>query len=243
MGDNNKSTFILHYRDLPEWLEQSPLAFHLLAEFARRARRIAGDVGWNGENIHLEPLEFITGRLSVSRELGLSEGEYRGAYKKLEKYGLIQTIRTTKRYTIAKYCANNVFSINPKEDLPSKSPSQIPSSDPIVTTNNNDKNVNNVKSRLDTKEDGTFKPFIITNPKDFSPTNEGETVALEIWKKLDPLNPLAFQSTYLWAYKKGLPPHLFYQFASEIQQDPTILKKGAVFRKKTEDFLAKRQHE
>ena len=73
MEHTNKSTFILHYRNIPQWLEQSPIVFALLAHFARRARREEGEIAWNGELIHLKPREFITGRLSASKELGISD--------------------------------------------------------------------------------------------------------------------------------------------------------------------------
>lgn len=155
MGDPaSKENFIFHFRSLPEWLKQSPITFHLLAEFARRARLTEGDVVWNGEIIHLEPRGFITGRIKTSASLGITEGEYRGAYSKLVRYGLIQTIRVTKRYTIGKYCDDNLFFINPQEVSPSEQPPYLPSNNPQPTTNNNDNNEKNVKSRL-----GKIEPY------------------------------------------------------------------------------------
>lgn len=154
MEHTNKSTYITHYREIPEWLEQSANCFHLLAAFARRARRIEGDVGWRGENIHLLPREFIAGRKSVSKDLGLTEGEYRHAYQKLINASLIQTIRTTKRYTIGKYLADSIFEINLPTDSPLEQPSELPSSNQPTTTNNNEKNVkNDIKSRLEESPD------------------------------------------------------------------------------------------
>lgn len=75
------------------------------------------------------------------------------------------------------------------------------------------------------------------NPKSFTPSNEGETAALQVSEELEPHNPLAFKTTYLRAYKRGLPPSMFYEFASEIKQDSTIKSPGAVFNKKVEDYL------
>lgn len=149
----NLSTYINHYRDIPQWLKQSPKTFHLLSEFARRARRIKGDVGWNGETIHLEVKQFITGRLKVSQELGLTEGEYRSAYAKLVRYGLIKTVITTKRYTIGEYCADSVFNLNIPEEQPTEQPSELPTGGQQTTTNNNENNGKNVKSRLVEDED------------------------------------------------------------------------------------------
>lgn len=81
------------------------------------------------------------------------------------------------------------------------------------------------------------------NPKNFAPSNAVETAALEVWKKLEPFNPMAFQTTYYWAYKKGLPENLFYQFVSEINQDASIKNKGAIFNKKVKEYFEKQQKE
>ena len=77
------------------------------------------------------------------------------------------------------------------------------------------------------------------NPYRFEPSTAGEVAALDTWKKLEPHNPFAFGSTYLYALKRGLPPESFFQFASEIKQDLNIEKPGAVFNKKVEMFLEK----
>lgn len=75
------------------------------------------------------------------------------------------------------------------------------------------------------------------NPKTFQPSTEGEVAALEAWDQLEHFNPMAFQVTYLTALHKGLSPDKFYQFVSEIKQDPTIEKPGAVFNQKVKDYL------
>ncbi len=157
MEHTNKSTFIFHYREIPQWLEQSPIAFALLALFARRARREAGDVGWNGENIHLEPKQFIAGRKTLSQKLGITEGQYRGAYKKLLRYGSIRTIRTTKRYTIGLYCSDEIFSINASTNLPSEQPTDLPTHSQPITTNKNENNEKNFNSRLDKSTEESHK--------------------------------------------------------------------------------------
>lgn len=61
--------------------------------------------------------------------------------------------------------------------------------------------------------------------------------ALEAWNQLEHFNPMAFQVTYLTALHKGLPPDKFYQFTSEIKQDPTIKNAGAVFNSKVQAYL------
>lgn len=149
MGDPvSRENFIFHFREIPDWLRQSPIAFSLLAEFARRARRNEGDVAWDGESIPLRPGQFITGRLSVSQRLGITENEYRGAYKKLCRYGLIKTISSTNKYTIGLLCADNVFYINPSDDSPAEAPPKPPPLNQQVTTINKDNTDNNVNSRL-----------------------------------------------------------------------------------------------
>lgn len=152
MGHINKPSYLYHYRDIPAWIRQSPICFHLLAEFARRARRLEGYISWNGENIHLKPRQFITGRVSVSAEIGITEGEYRGAYRKLTRYGLVRTIKVTNRYTIAELDSDNIFFINPKTDQPSEEPPKLPAPNQQLTTNNKENNDNNVKSRLSKSE-------------------------------------------------------------------------------------------
>ncbi len=75
------------------------------------------------------------------------------------------------------------------------------------------------------------------NPKTFQPSTEGEVAALETWNQLEHCNPMAFQVTYLTALHKGLPPDKFYQFVSEIKQDSTIEKPGAVFNSKVKAYF------
>ncbi|OGG02402.1 hypothetical protein A2Z33_05060 [Candidatus Gottesmanbacteria bacterium RBG_16_52_11] len=149
----SKSTYIYHYREIPDWLRQSPKTFHLLAEFARRARRVEGDVAWNGENIHLLPRQFITGRIKLSLELGLTQGEYRSAYEKLVRFRLIRTIRATKRYTVGEYLADGIFGLNLAANQPSEQPSELPTSNQPTTTNNNENKDKNLYSRFETDKE------------------------------------------------------------------------------------------
>lgn len=79
--------------------------------------------------------------------------------------------------------------------------------------------------------------FQVITPKGFQPSNEGEAAALYAWENLEPNNLLAFSTTYYRAYKRGLPPSLFYQFTSEIKQDVSIKNRGAVFNSKLVGYL------
>jgi len=94
------------------------------------------------------------------------------------------------------------------------------------------------------KSESTFNEKIafqksVINPKTYKPINECELAALEAHATLEPHNPLAFQTTYLWAAKSGLPTDLFYSYTSEIKQDATILNKGAIFITKVKEYLEK----
>jgi len=85
------------------------------------------------------------------------------------------------------------------------------------------------------------KPYkgngVVLSPKNFEPSSEGEVAALEAWEKLDRGHPWAFGTTYLNALRRGLPAGKFYQFVSEIQQDSSIKKPGAVFNEKVTSYL------
>lgn len=84
------------------------------------------------------------------------------------------------------------------------------------------------------------KSFKVVNPKTFTPSNEGENIALETHKRLEPNNPFAFQVTYLKALERGLPLNLFGEFASQIEQDQTIRNRGAVFNEKVRQYFEER---
>ncbi len=98
----------------------------------------------------------------------------------------------------------------------------------------NDKN-NSPKTEPNKEDKG------LVNPKTFQPSTEGELAALDAWDKLEHFNPLAFKLTYLTALHKGLPPDKFYQFVSEIKQDPTVEKPGAVFNSKVQAYLEEQE--
>lgn len=79
------------------------------------------------------------------------------------------------------------------------------------------------------------------DPDEFVPSDSGEYLAHETWKRLEPNNKKSFSTTYLHAYKRNLPEGLFGQFASEIEQDPSIKNKGAVFNRKVQEYFNKRK--
>lgn len=74
------------------------------------------------------------------------------------------------------------------------------------------------------------------NPHTFSPKNEAEFALQEAWNRIEPSKPESF-GFYVFAYRRGLPAYMFFQFASEIEQDPKIKNPGAVFVTKVIDYL------
>ena len=94
------------------------------------------------------------------------------------------------------------------------------------------------KSEINTSEEPN-KEFKTVDPRTFQPTTESEVSALHAWDQLEHNNLFSFSTTYLAAVENGLPATMFYQFTSEIKQDSTIEKPGAVFNKKVEEYLKK----
>lgn len=74
------------------------------------------------------------------------------------------------------------------------------------------------------------------NPKTYKPENKLQYLAFELWKRLEPNNPRAFETTYLNAVIHGIPEHLLFEFASQIEQDNTIDNRGAVFNSKVQEW-------
>lgn len=81
-----------------------------------------------------------------------------------------------------------------------------------------------------------MKKFI--HPDKFQITNEGEYAVHFVWTQLEYGNLVAFFTTYLPALHRGLPVSCFYQFLSEIKQDPCIEKPGAVFNTKVNQYFS-----
>jgi hypothetical protein len=105
--------------------------------------------------------------------------------------------------------------------------------------NGTEKNLTKAKS---TEPIGSFKGNGISiTTKEFVPRSEGELAAYTAWQKLEPYNTAALQTTYLEAYRRGLPSNLFFIFTSEIKQDSNIKNPGAVFNKKVKDYLSNKK--
>jgi len=134
---------------MPEWIKTNPKAFRLLYEFASRSSWKERDIEFEGVLIHLNLREFITGRPSTSKKVGITEQEYRTLYKRFEKLAYIQTIKVTSQFTIGLYLADGIFFNNPPSNQPMGQPSHQPTGNQPVTTI---KKVKKVKEGLNNTE-------------------------------------------------------------------------------------------
>ncbi len=108
---------------------------------------------------------------------------------------------------------------------------------------------NKVKSKIEEENKSELSVFgigfdktskgserIKIDPALFSPMNDKEQAALETWRRVEPNRPESF-GFYLWAINQKIPLTKFYEFSSEIIQDPSIKNKGAVFNRKVISYL------
>lgn len=89
-------------------LLQDPNAFTLLAQIALRAKRT--------DDLSIHGVEISEALIGDYRSAGMTEKEYRGAKKRLERLGLA-SFRGTNRGTIAKLLSPEIFDINPERPL------------------------------------------------------------------------------------------------------------------------------
>lgn len=81
----------------------------------------------------------------------------------------------------------------------------------------------------------------IIDPLSFSPTDNDTYTAFEVFKRLEPNNHSSLRTTYLAAINKGVPAHILFQFASEIEQDEKVRNPGAVFNTKIITYMREKQ--
>lgn len=126
---------------------------------------------------------------------------------------------------------NNMVTENIQND------SSVETQDNISKVKDNKDQINKGEQKDNDIADKKSPSYKMINPKDFTPNSSGENMAFDTWKRLEPQNPLALQTTYLKSFKLGLPEYKFGEFASQIEQDPTIKNKGAVFQIKVTEYL------
>jgi hypothetical protein len=108
--------FIMLYREGGlELLEEDPKAFLLYTQIALRAQR-------STKNYSRIPLKSNQSLIGDPQKIGLSQQEYKGAKKRLKKYGLA-TFLPTPQGTIATLTSTEVYNINADSKPDSEEPS------------------------------------------------------------------------------------------------------------------------
>ncbi len=150
------------------------------------------------------------------------------------KWDDYQTIRSD-RSTPSVLPSFNEGSDNQMSDLGQPDANPNPTEDKIIENNLIETNKSE-ESLESIAVNSSSKRSIETNPFTFVPVTEGQVAALEAWKKIEPDKTNSF-NFYLWALKQGLTADKFYEFAAEIDQDPSVKNKGATFNHKVQVYL------
>jgi len=145
-------SYIQFYRgEKTNELMKDPSSFMLLTQIALRARRTDS---FNVKN--LKPGEAFIGDY---RTIGLTQQQYRTAKKKLEEWGLAK-FEPTNRGTIATLLNTDIYNINIKTNNGHNN-KQVTNSKRLVndqiTTNNNEKKVNNVNNEFISKKNKNYE--------------------------------------------------------------------------------------
>ena len=132
--------FITIYRKILDWewygdANTFRLFFHLLIKANHKEKK------WQGVTISRG--QILTGRETLSEELGISVSCIRTSLGKLKKTGEI-TIDTTNKYSVVTL-VNYDYYQNIRAKVTSKTTGEQPTSDQQLTTNNNENNNNNEK--------------------------------------------------------------------------------------------------
>ena len=183
--------------------------------------------------------ELIGNYLNKIKELGLIYywQENNHWYVEFPKWGEHQYIAKDRYHPslLPKYKNSQQLSTNRIQDVDKSDAQSNVSESNLNEVNKSEVNQNTIA----VNKTHTYKGLV--SPKSFIPSSDGELVAFEAWKRLEPNNSYALTTTYLKALEKGLPTNLFGQFASEIEQDKAVIKSGAVFNKKVDDYFAQKK--
>ncbi len=137
--------------------------------------------------------------------------------------------RTTSKYPDPPSYNSNNFQEVPRTSYPTEPKRTLPN---LTNANRTetvaDKSIKSIRAILKDKE--------LSIPTDTDIRDRHQLAAVEAWKKLEPENKLALQTTYLNAVRRGIKAHTIYQFVSEIKQDRMIKNPGQVFNKKVDDY-------
>jgi hypothetical protein len=139
--------YIMLHRKILEWQWYEDVnVFKTFIHFLLKARHEDGY--WKG--VPLKRGELITGLHATSKEIGISERQYRTVIQKLEKTGEI-TVKTTNKYTIITICNYDIYQAKDEQNV-KQTTNKRQTNDKQTTTNNNVNNVNNIKENILLKE-------------------------------------------------------------------------------------------
>lgn len=155
-------TYIAVYRDiLQSSVFDDPITFKVWMWCLLKASFKDRDYTINLQTIHILPGQFIAGRKTASKELRISEDQYRARIRTLVATQRI-TIKTTNKFSIITVINWAYYQVEAKE-TPSKKPNKPPTNPQQTPTNNNDNKENNLLGETsspqleDNKNDMSFK--------------------------------------------------------------------------------------
>lgn len=130
------------YRKITDWewytdANTFRVFFHLLVSAAHR------DIKFKG--IELKRGQVITGRMSLAKELGLSEMQIRTVINRLKSTNEI-TIKATSKYSVVTIVNYDTYQAKPSDEQPAKEPAVGSDDNQVATTYNNVKNEKKVKN-------------------------------------------------------------------------------------------------
>lgn len=171
-------------------------------------------------------LKRVEGYLNEIKEAGLIHlwTQNRERYIQFAKWNEYQHIRKD-RFTPS--------SLPSFQGIDDNQPSTVPQPD----DNQESPEIKVSESKLNKVKKSEYKEEVA----DKNLASERGFAASNAWKRLEPNNPDAIKTTYFWALRKGLPSHLFYEYASQIEQDKTVKNRGAVFQAKVKEWLKKKE--
>jgi hypothetical protein len=153
MGSNNG--WIMLHRKIKDWeWYQDLIMFHLFIHLLLLANHENGR--WRG--VAIQCGQLVTGRKSLSRQLGMEEGQLRSRLEKLEKSGEI-TIKSTNKFSVITIVNYGAYQ---KKEIMRTNENDVnqPKANQQSTTN---KNVKNVKKEENNDDDIPENINIIRN--------------------------------------------------------------------------------
>lgn len=103
-------SFIVLNRYIDRSIFLDPKLLSLIIYVALRVKRSNNITEINA--ISLKIGEFIIGRLTTVKEVGLTDAEYRTRFRKLQELRIIEIVKTTNKFTIGRWLENTFIDVN-----------------------------------------------------------------------------------------------------------------------------------